>query len=77
MTDHRIIHRFIPAAAKHGSKTACGIKLVCGPLREDGAATTEAITDDGGFVAVSMKGKPFDCRRCRSVLEQLHKKETA
>ena len=67
MTDHRIIHRFIPASPK----TACGIKLVA--FMDDRIA----VADDGGQVATSNKGKPFDCKRCRVVLERRHMKETA
>jgi hypothetical protein len=70
-TDHRIIHRFIAASPKHGAKTACGIKLVA--FMDDRIA----VADDGGQVATSNKGKPFDCKRCRVVLERRHMQETA
>lgn len=70
-TDHRIIHRFIPPSPKHGAKTACGIKLVA--FMDDRIA----VADDGGQVATSNKGKPFDCKRCRVVLERRHMQETA
>jgi hypothetical protein len=73
----RTIHRFIPATTKHGIKTACGIKLLTGPLVEDGNVVIEAITSDGGFVVISNKGKPFDCKRCRFILERHHAKEAA
>jgi hypothetical protein len=73
MTDYRTIHRFMPAlAGKHDAKTACGIGLgvfmALEPAR-DGLARA----DDGDDVAVSMKGEPFDCKRCRTVLELHHK----
>lgn len=68
---HRTVHRFMPAAEKHGTKTACGIPLLCGFLC-DGEAIG-AMADDGGVLAVSMKGKQFDCTRCRHVLETHHK----
>jgi hypothetical protein len=30
------------------------------------------IADDGGLLAVTMKGQSFDCKRCRAVLERQH-----
>jgi hypothetical protein len=70
MTDHHTIHRFIPATDKHGNKTACGIKV--GEAQPVWSDDKFAPTDDGGAVYVRMKGKPFDCKRCRAVLEQHH-----
>lgn len=70
MIDHRTVHRFMPATAKAARKTACGIRLACGLL--PAGAVTEAMADDGGFIAVSMRGSQFDCSRCRTVLERHH-----
>jgi hypothetical protein len=60
------IHGFIPAGPKHGNKTACGIKL---GAWEGNAGEGSALALDGSVIAVSDKGKPFDCPRCRRVLE--------
>ena len=65
MTDHCIVHRLIPPGAKHGAKTACGIKLIA---VLDGSRIYGK-TPDGGSVILTEKGKPFDCRRCRDRLE--------
>lgn len=74
MTDYQIIHRFIPASpiGKHSDKTACGIKLV-----RLAADSNIAIAEDGGRIMVSHKGQPFDCKRCRSVLELSHNRKMA
>lgn len=70
------VHRFIPPGAKHGAKTACGIPLAGDPLTAAGSAVIEDTA--GALISVSMKGQPFDCKRCRVVLERRHQtKETA
>lgn len=62
------VHRFIPAGAKHGDKTACGIPIV----RIDEPLYHVAHTADGGMISVTSKGLTFDCKRCRRVLEIRH-----
>jgi hypothetical protein len=67
------VHRTIPATGKHGWKTACGIKtdvVLEGPL----GLYAKAL--DGWNVTVSEAGQPFDCPRCRRVLELRHSNRT-
>lgn len=64
------VHRFIPAAAKHGDKTGCGIKLAC--AEPAWSLQKVGTTDDGALIYVTAKGEPFDCPRCRRVLELRH-----
>lgn len=55
------VHRFIPASEKHGPKTACGIRLFRSP---------DGFVASGNYkAAFTEKGQPFDCERCRRVLE--------
>ena len=76
----RTIHRFIPAGPKHGHKTACGIPLatVIGGVDTDKAGLGRIEhaelwnVGDHGDVCVTGKGQPFDCARCRRVLEIRH-----
>ena len=63
------VHRIIPASKKHGLKTACGIKV--GVVLE-GYSGLYAKSLDGWNVTVSETGQPFDCKRCRRVLELRH-----
>ncbi|WP_439398760.1 hypothetical protein ACRQ5Q_15285 [Bradyrhizobium sp. PMVTL-01] len=62
------VHRYIHAALKHQAKTACGILLF--------AYGNDCISlaDDGAEIDISHKGKPFDCKRCRTVLELRHQR---
>lgn len=73
MTDHRTIHRFIPAGPRNEAKTACGIRISSGPMAIDGTAINDASDGYGGVVAVVLKGQPFDCKRCQAVIEQFRK----
>ena len=65
------VHRFIPATEKHEAKTACGIKLIIG--LEGYSGTYGKSKMDGGLIEITGKGQPFDCKRCRQVLELHHK----
>jgi hypothetical protein len=67
------IHRIIPATAKHDWKTACGIET--GVVRE-GPLGLYAKATDGWNITVSEFGQPFDCKRCRHVLELKHHNKT-
>jgi hypothetical protein len=60
-----VTHRVIPPSDKHGYKTACGIPVA---PPERGLARVEA----GYCLPVTDKGEPFDCPRCRRVLELKH-----
>lgn len=74
MAGYRVIHRFVPAGLKHGNKTACGIGLVdTDPMAAPGTDTMETPARNGGYISVTKKGVPFDCDRCRSVLELFRK----
>ncbi len=67
------VHRFIPAADKHGAKTACGIKLHNDVTSNEDGSVITGYTDDGTHILdLTGKGKPFDCKRCRAVLERHH-----
>jgi hypothetical protein len=68
---HTVVHRLIPPSDKHGTKTACGIGLVCVLEGSEGAlyAKTDYTCD---LLTVSEKGKPFDCQRCNRVLLLRH-----
>ena len=66
---YKTVHRFIPAIGlKHGDKTACGIELYLHATPEK----AEWVALDGMVISLTEKGKPFDCKRCRVVLERHH-----
>lgn len=73
MSDPRTIHRFIPTSAKNGTKTACGIRLIQGPLTAPGTGVVEAVDHFGSYLRVATKGMTFDCKRCTAVIENFRK----
>ena len=68
------VHRYIPAAKKHEAKTACGIRIASFDPGSEGWKPS-ASTLDGSHLDVTEKGEPFDCKRCRSVLELRHQRD--
>ena len=58
MTDHRTIHRYIPAGDKQPAMTACGIRLLT--LFGDNAEPVGG----GHALRVSQRGEKLDCARC-------------
>ena len=72
LSSYRTVHRFLPATEKHDAKTACGIKLISTVPPLESEPVVEMLAADGGPIAVSEKGKKFDCKRCRLVLERHH-----
>lgn len=67
---YAVVHRLIPAGPKHGLMTACRIKL--SPTIMPGVHSD---SDYGGLISVTEKGLPFDCERCRRVLELRHRND--
>lgn len=63
------IHRLIPSNKKHRAKTACGIEIIS---VHEGSQGLYAVTQGSYKLAVSEKGKPFDCKRCNRVLLLRH-----
>jgi hypothetical protein len=71
MTDHRTIHRLVPATEKHGHQTACGIRV--SEVGPEWLEKKVAKAEDGGFIKLTGKGEAFDCKRCTAVIEQFRK----